>query len=106
MNFENKGKPPKGGTFLVCSNGKRGLGCEITRWRYDEFEASFLAFVQELDLAQVIGTEDSSKRADLENSIAALNGELTETQTLRDKTFELFAVAGAAQCQSAFKIDP
>ena len=36
MKFENKGPRPKGGTFLVCDGARRGLGCEIARWRYDD----------------------------------------------------------------------
>jgi hypothetical protein len=37
MVFENKGPPPKGGTFLVCAGAKGGLGCSTTGWRYDHF---------------------------------------------------------------------
>ena len=96
MKFENKGKPPKGATFLVCDGAKRGLGCEIARWRYDEFEASFLAFVRELDLSQVMGSEDASKAKVLDDAIAALTGELTGVQAQREKTYDLFEKAGAA----------
>jgi DNA invertase Pin-like site-specific DNA recombinase len=52
MKFENKGPPPKGGTFLVCEASKRGMGCVTTGWRYEQFESSFLAFVEQIDLGE------------------------------------------------------
>jgi DNA invertase Pin-like site-specific DNA recombinase len=44
--FENKGYGPKGGTYLVCDGTRRHRGCPSVRWRYRDFEASFLAFVE------------------------------------------------------------
>jgi len=105
MKFENKGKPPKGATFLVCYNAQRGLGCEIARWRYDEFEASFLAFVRELDLSQVLGNADESKAKSLDEIIAALSGELMAVVTLREKTYEVWSQARDAQTFLASKLD-
>ena len=80
----------------MCDGAKRGLGCEIARWRYDEFEASFLAFVKELNLSQIVGTEDQSKSKSLDDAIAALSGELGDVEGQRDKTYELFEKAGSA----------
>ena len=105
MKFENKGRPPKGATFLVCDGAKRGLGCEIARWRYDEFEASFLAFVQELDLSEVIGANDGKERAALDSSIAALKGELGDIETQREKTFETLQQVDTASAYVARKLD-
>ncbi len=105
VKFENKGKPPKGATFLVCDGAKRGLGCEIARWRYDEFEASFLAFVQELDFSEVIETDNDIQRAALDNTIAGLRGELTYIETQRDKTFALLQKVDAASAYVATKLN-
>jgi hypothetical protein len=69
-----KGLPPKGGNYLVCDRSGRGLGCERTAWRYDQFEASFLAFVSELDLEHIV--RDDKNFMNLENEIAALRGKL------------------------------
>jgi DNA invertase Pin-like site-specific DNA recombinase len=97
MKFENKGPGPKGGTFLVCDNAKRGLGCSGTRWRYNQFEASFLGFVQELDLERVIKADDEAKkRAELESQLNALRGELSFIEKQRDDTFQLYLKGGAA----------
>lgn len=86
MVFENKGR--KGGTFLVCSRAKRGLGCVTTRWRYDHFEASFLAFVEQLDLPTLIRDDDSKKKA-LDEAIQALQGELVSLRDEMERAYQL-----------------
>jgi hypothetical protein len=56
----------------------KGLDCKIARWRYDHFEASFLAFVREVDLEQIVHSdEEARKRSILESMISALQGEQT-----------------------------
>jgi hypothetical protein len=105
MKFENKGPPPKGANFLVCDGARRGLDCKIARWRYDHFEASFLAFVREVDLEQIVHSEDEAKkRSILESMITALQGEQTAIKQQREKTYELFAMAGAATSFVAEKL--
>lgn len=42
MAYVNKGKPPKGGSYLVCDNGRRGTGCARHSIRYDECEKVIL----------------------------------------------------------------
>lgn len=106
MKFENKGAPPKGAAFLVCDNAIRGLGCSIARWRYDQFEASFLAFVQELDLEALVRSEnETKKRGEFDDEIASLRGELISIEQQRDRTFELFAKAGGASDYVAQKLE-
>ena len=73
------------------------LDCEKRGWRYDQLEASFLAFVKELDLESLVRSEsDSSRRTDLDNGIAALRGKLASLEEQRERTFELFAKSGLA----------
>jgi DNA invertase Pin-like site-specific DNA recombinase len=88
--FENKGVGTRGGTYLVCGSAQRGLGCCGTRWRYRDFEASFLAFVQELDIESIVRSdEDASKRKSLENELAALRGEIASVSNLMEKSYSL-----------------
>jgi len=94
MVFENKGQ--KGGTFLVCSRAKRGLGCVTTRWRYDHFEASFLAFVEQLDLPTLIRDDDSKKKA-LDEAIQALQGELISLRDEMEKAYQLLKINSALE---------
>jgi hypothetical protein len=88
MHFENKGS--KGRSYLVCDPGRRGSGCISTRWRYDHFEASFLAFVEELDLGSVFSVEaDAVKRAAIESAVSALDGLLLTRKQQRENIFAL-----------------
>ena len=104
MRFENKGYGPNGGTYLCCDSSRRGLGCEPVGWRYDEFEASFLAFVKELDLSQIIGTDDA-KVTEIDHTIAALRGELLDIDNQREKTYELLQKVDAASDYVAKKLN-
>jgi hypothetical protein len=97
MHYEDKGPSPAGGTFLVRDGAKRGLGRKIARWRYDHFEASFLAFVREVDLEQIVHSdEEARKRSILESIVAALQGEQTAIKQQMEKTYELLSMAGSA----------
>jgi DNA invertase Pin-like site-specific DNA recombinase len=90
MHFINKGPGPKGGSYLTCDTARRGLGCERVGWRYDEFEASFLAFVQELDLEPLVrNEEEAERRSVLDREIEALSGTITDLERRRDRTYRL-----------------
>jgi DNA invertase Pin-like site-specific DNA recombinase len=105
MRFENKGPGPKGGTYLVCDSARRGLRCEKTAWRYDAFEASFLAFVEEVDLERLVHREDeASKRSSIDEAIAALRGEQAAIGQQMDRTYELLGMAGTAAGYVAQKL--
>lgn len=96
--FENKGNGPKGGSYLICSDAKRNLGCKATRWRYADFEASFLAFVEELDIESILtADETAARRKEVADQLAALRGELASVGELMEKTFELLTGGGAVE---------
>ena len=83
MSLSNKGTGPKGGRYLVCSNARRGQGCDYRSWRYEEFEAAVLVKLREIDLASVMGNTSLTKEfADARNSIATIIEELATCQTL------------------------
>jgi DNA invertase Pin-like site-specific DNA recombinase len=92
MVFENKGLPPKGGTFLVCSAAKSGLACVTTGWRYEHFETSFLAFVDQLDLPTLVANENSHRK-ELEDKIQALQGEQLAMRAEMEKAYQLLKIA-------------
>jgi DNA invertase Pin-like site-specific DNA recombinase len=58
LTFRNKGKRPKGGIYLRCTNALLRNGCDRPAWRYEEFEQSFIRFVSEIE-SSVILSEDS-----------------------------------------------
>ncbi|MES0171896.1 recombinase family protein [Mesorhizobium sp. M0006] len=90
MHFINKGALPKGGTYLACDNARRGLGCDNMAWRYVDFEASFLTFVEEIDLESFLRVQEvSGHRHDIEKKIEAAEGGLVQLEKQRDRTFRL-----------------
>lgn len=97
MKYDNKGSGPKGNRYLVCSKSTRQFGCRGKRWRYDDFEASFLAFVSEIDLATLVDPENTrreQKQASLR--VTSLEGELGSVSALMEKTYHLLE-AGAPE---------
>jgi DNA invertase Pin-like site-specific DNA recombinase len=91
MHYENKGMPPKGQSYLVCSNAVRNFGCEMTgRWRYDQFETMFLRFVEKLDLASLVSsTEHASKKTELASQLDATEGRIKMLEEERRRAFDV-----------------
>jgi len=52
--FDNKGGHL---TYLVCINGKLGKNCEYNSWRYNDFETSFLSFINEINVSEILNRE-------------------------------------------------
>ncbi|BCP55819.1 site-specific recombinase [Kaistia sp. 32K] len=91
LHFLSKGKPPKGGTYIRCSKAIRALDCTASAWRYDDFEASFLALVTELDLEPIVrAAAGETFRRDLERQVAAKSGEIAIQEENRERAFELY----------------
>jgi DNA invertase Pin-like site-specific DNA recombinase len=88
----------KGRPFLMCDSARRGLGCEATSWRYDQFETSMLSFCSEIDLELIIHNEDESKRRSmLEGTIVALRGQQVVLKQQMDQAFELLNMGSATK---------
>ncbi len=96
--FENKGEGAKGGSYIVCDSAKRHRGCQATRWRYRDFEASFLAFVQEIDVEAMINQADEAqKRRALEGEVSAAEGELQSIEALMQQAFGVLETGAAVE---------
>jgi len=91
MQFENKGMPPKGQSYLVCSNAIRKHGCPVnTRWRYDQFETMFLSFVERLDLASILSAQQhNQRRNDLARRLDTLVGQEKMIEAELEKTYAI-----------------
>ena len=89
MQYENKGAPPKGHSYLVCSNAIRKHGCHfMARWRYDHFETMFLSFVERLDLASIVSVEQhNGRRNDLSRQLDTLVGREKMIASDMEKTY-------------------
>ena len=103
MRYENKGLPPKGSSYLVCQNSSRGLCDDAIRWRYDDFETSFLSFVSEIDLEQVLSeTSNQSQALQIEAQLKAIDGRiqiLEKREAAIFETMELMSRKDAAAQQ-------
>lgn len=90
MKYDNKGSGPKGNQYLVCSKSTRRLGCGGKRWRYRDFETSFLAFVSEIDLATLVDPDDRQReQKQAAQKVTSLEGEIGSVSALMDKTYHL-----------------
>lgn len=91
MHYQNKGQPPKGRSYLVCSNVLQKKGCEMTgRWRYDQFESTFLSFVEQLDLASLVSSsQHSSKRNEVAFHLDAAVGRIKLLEDEQRKAYEI-----------------
>ncbi|WP_249788356.1 recombinase zinc beta ribbon domain-containing protein [Bradyrhizobium sp. RD5-C2] len=101
MKLENKGAGRKGGTYLVCDGALRKLGCPGIRWRYRDFETSFLAFVEEVDLDGLTNEAAESAKLRLASDIAAVKGELAQVEQLMEKTFAVLVTGGSIEFVTA-----
>ncbi|MET3693491.1 hypothetical protein ABID43_003041 [Methylobacterium goesingense] len=89
MRIRASGNRAKDHLYLVCDRGRRGAGCFTTRWRYDHFEASFLTFVRELDLASLESRSDPSEEAALLESESLLSETIRQNEEKRENLLEL-----------------
>lgn len=88
VHFINKGS--KGGQHLICDSSRRHLGCKAEAWNYHNFEASFFAFVQELNLEEITTDSDTKERLkEIDISISSMRAKLQSLRRNQSKTYEL-----------------
>lgn len=100
VRFENKGPAPKGATFLVCEEARRGLESHRTRWRYDHFESSFISLVQGLKLGDIFLEEKQSRdslRADVDRFKRKLKSLLVEQNSVYEQLASSASLSDAAR---------
>lgn len=91
MHFVDKGKGPKGGTYIKCSSVIRGLDCPAKTWKYVDFEVSFFSFVREIDLNEVIErSSNRTKKAILREELTIEQERVIQLNSNRDRIFNLF----------------
>jgi DNA invertase Pin-like site-specific DNA recombinase len=71
LHLVNKGKPPKGGTYLHCHTARKGL-CKAKSIRLDQSELVFAEILTKVDSLSLV--QDSS--ASISKQIAAIDGRL------------------------------
>lgn len=84
MHLVNKGKPPKGGTYLQCYKARKGL-CSGKVVRLDQSEIVFqelLATIDSLALVQDSSGKMSKDLANMEGRLISLKGDLVKYEAL------------------------
>ena len=90
VHFDYKGKKPKGGTYIICYNARRGvrdskgnLLCTPHRIRYDECEAAVLDQCHRIRPEHVLpnADEQSSLCANLNDQLQGIEGELVAIES-------------------------
>jgi DNA invertase Pin-like site-specific DNA recombinase len=95
VSFENKGVG-HGGTYLVCDGFRRALGCPGRRWKYQDFEMSFLSIVEEVDLRSIVESVPS-EHVKMEAQLAAIDGQLSEVRLQKRNVFKLLSNNGGLE---------
>jgi DNA invertase Pin-like site-specific DNA recombinase len=95
MKFENKGAGRENNSYLICDHAMRRLGCTSLRWRYNDFEASFIALVNEIDFAEILdGPGKAGAQETIQTDIDALRGRLAEKGSAMEKVYQLLTDDG------------
>ncbi len=84
VHFINKGTASKGGSYLVCDNGKRKNGCKYISWRYDEFEKDLLRYVSmDINLSQLLPDHEQveSEINILQREKSSIKGQLHKVES-------------------------
>ncbi len=89
--FRNHGKPPKGGSYLVCDKGQRGFGCKRHAVRYDEVFDAVLDSCRGIDPVHVLGVENDQKR-EIRRLTIAVEGGRSHVEGLTTRMRNLRAV--------------
>ena len=82
LHYVNKGKPPKGGTYLACDNARRMKSCDAKSVRYDVVLSAILSSLEdgELDVRALLGSGHQNRKQELAAEIEAIEGRITETE--------------------------
>lgn len=93
MRLVNKGKPPKGYRYYVCSNGMRAAGgCQYHSWRHSVVEFVLLRAIQEVDYRTLLpAAQDTSKAAlvALQEQKLIVGSELEKAKRERERVIDL-----------------
>ena len=86
MQYIDKGKPPKGGSYLVCDNSKRHNkgGCKSAPWRYSEFEEDLLrGLSSSIDVSTLLPDHDETEREidSLKREKESIRGQLSKAES-------------------------
>lgn len=92
MHYENKGKHPKGGSYLVCSHARMRLGCERHSWRYPQAQSHIVMNFNELDYRDMFPdmiAKSQAAASRINNQIMVKEEELGRVQSSLERLADL-----------------
>lgn len=91
VTMRSKGKPPRGYSYLRCSNSLINNGCKCPAWRYSEFEEAFYKFVEEVSFSEIFSnTETQSRINKVQNQLVVASERLAAVQAAYDTLLSRF----------------
>lgn len=83
MAVVDKGRPPKGGKYFVCSRARRGAGCRYRAVKYELCESGFLLYCRRVDISDILpGSNSKKEETNLRKKLDAVLGEISKKQGL------------------------
>jgi DNA invertase Pin-like site-specific DNA recombinase len=83
----NKGEPPKGGTYFVCSDAARAVSCTNTRkWRAEEVEQKVIGKLHGHDVERVLNPPEPEQA----NVVDGLRARIASAEHQRDRWAKAF----------------
>lgn len=104
MHIINKGRPPKGGTYLYCDRTRRGAGCHNRRaWRVKDLEVAIISCIAGIDIKAFDDLSDNNitKTAGL---LTAARAELDHLEASRKRLLMLVRETDDEEARAAFKV--
>ena len=87
MTYVDKGKGTKGGCYLVCDNGRRGLKCNYDSIKYEEVKSLVLGCCTKLNISEILPDQNevSETCSSLRNRIQGHLEQIAEFQESREQ---------------------
>jgi hypothetical protein len=83
----NKGEPPKGGTYFVCSDASRSMACTNSKkWRTDIVEGKVIGSLYADDVERVLNPPEP----DAPDIVAGLRARIADAEIRRDRWADAF----------------
>lgn len=90
--IDKRAKVPKSVNYIVCKKGKFTRECILKRLRYDDFEATMLKAIQEINLADVLNENNPLEQ--LIKQIRAIETKIEKNKNLLENFRQSFRESG------------
>lgn len=101
LHHVNKGRGPRGGQYLVCSDARRGLDCHYAAIRYSTIETLVLGTLNELDFSKLLPEQIDRSKGDIRVINESLLSNSAEVSDLQQSVERLLDIASHSTEPSA-----